>query len=216
MAGIRIKVTTPAVGDVFGALGGEGPVTEAQVVLAFLRGQINSSRWGGHYRAYLQHHRLSRRQLIDRADITDPAQNSERMKLLRAASGKIFRGFPGRITWIRRMIEASELGHLKYAKAEPWMELSGGTRWVADGARNLDTVPAGNDRFNVSAHVRAVIEALRTGKIFPELILVEGDSGDLILLEGHARATAYVADGIKAPVAAYIGSSPKMRQWLFY
>jgi hypothetical protein len=192
------------------------PATSEQVTLAFLRGQVDSPRWGRYYLDYLRRHRLSRTELIDRADLADGRQNAARAALLRAASGHIFNGFPAGTTWTRCTISASDLGRLKYINATPWTTLSGRTRLVADGARNLDSVPVKDGRFDVNAHVKAVMEALREGETFPELILVEGDDGDLILLEGHARATAYVAEGLEAPVAAFVGSSPKMRQWNFY
>ncbi|HZS64619.1 MAG TPA: hypothetical protein VFA53_09000, partial [Xanthobacteraceae bacterium] len=182
------------------------PATAAEVTLAFLRAQIDSPRWGKPYRAWLRRRGLSRRQLIDRADLSDAGQNAARVRLLGLATNNILNGLPAGTAWTRRMIAPAELGRLKYINADPWLSLSGRTRLVADGARNLDTVAAKDGRLDINAHVRAVMKALRTGQAFPELILVEGENGGLILLEGHARATAYVAAGITTPVAAFVGS----------
>jgi hypothetical protein len=192
------------------------PATAEQVTLAFLRGQIDSPRWGRHYLAYLRRHRLRRAKLIDQADLLDARQNAARTALLNAASGSLFEGFPGDTAWVHRTIPAAGLGRLKYMNSGPWLQLSGGTRRVADGARNLGSVMARDGPFSINAHVEAVIKAVGKGMPFPDLILVQGDKDDLILLEGHARATAYVAAQFKGHVRAFVGSSPGMRRWKFF
>ena len=192
------------------------PATAEQVTLAFLRGQIDSPRWGKYYLAYLRRHRLSRAKLIDQADLLDAKQNAARTALLNAASGSLFEGFPADTTWVRRTIPAAGLGRLKYMNSGPWLQLSGGTRRVADGARNLDGVMIRDGPFSINAHVKAVMTVVRKGAVFPDLILVQGEKDDLILLEGHARATAYVAAQLTVPVGAFVGSSPNMKQWMFF
>jgi hypothetical protein len=47
-----------------------------------------------------------------------------------------------------------------------------------------------------------------------ELIIVETNSGDLILVDGHTRATAYAVLSDRV-FPAFIGTSPLMDQWAF-
>ena len=192
------------------------PATPERVMLAFLQGQIDSPRWRRYYTVYLRKHRLSRAKLIERANLSDRDQNEARAALLKAASGLLFAGFPGDVAWVRRDLSALDLGRLKYMNSGPWLKLSGRTRRVTDGARNLECAAVMDGSYNIDAHVKAVLKAVRKAANFPELILVEGYDGDLILVEGHARATAYVAAQFTTPVGAFVGSSPQMKQWKFF
>jgi hypothetical protein len=63
---------------------------------------------------------------------------------------------------------------------------------------------------------RAIQDAIARGKQFPELIAAEGQNGDLILIEGHSRATAYVACCFAKNVKMFLASSPSMHGWVFY
>ena len=54
------------------------------------------------------------------------------------------------------------------------------------------------------------------GARFPPLILVTtGPSGDLVVLEGHARLTAYMLcpDRLPPELEVLVGSSPGMAAW---
>jgi hypothetical protein len=84
---------------------------------------------------------------------------------------------------------------------------------VADGAANIGTVEAPD---NVNAHVAQVANRVRQGEKFPELILVQTGDGGLIVLEGHTRATAYVAAPVREPIEALVGTSPRISQWAFH
>jgi hypothetical protein len=50
----------------------------------------------------------------------------------------------------------------------------------------------------------------------PPLIAAQHDKGDLVLIEGHSRATAYVLERYEGTVKAFIGSSLSMKDWPFY
>jgi hypothetical protein len=45
---------------------------------------------------------------------------------------------------------------------------------------------------------------------------IEGQDGELILIEGHSRATAYAACGFAENVKMFLASSPSMHGWVFY
>lgn len=199
-----------------------GAATEHEMVLAFVKAEIDSPRYSQIYRQKITAFGFSRTHLIESADLHNDRQNTERIKLLREVRGYganlyLFRGFPNDASWQRVRIDRRELKHLKYANHQAWVTLSNGTRLVRDGARNIDHIQvAENATVKINDSIKAVAEALRNGQSYPELIAVSGPSDDLILVEGHTRATAYVVSGYSQPVTLLVGTSARMSQWAFY
>ena len=86
-----------------------GPATENDMVLAFVRAEIDSPRFGGRY-----HHCLamlgSDCRLIDNADVMDAQQNAVRQKLLGCTRGygkntALFSDFPFKVAMLTRRRE---------------------------------------------------------------------------------------------------------------
>jgi hypothetical protein len=76
-----------------------GPATENEMILAFLRAEIDSSRFGTAYAQILSNSRIDRQWLIDRADLNSDGENRARKELLGLVRGFgndsfLFRGFP--------------------------------------------------------------------------------------------------------------------------
>ena len=193
-----------------------GAATADDVVLAFVRAEVDSSRFGECYRSVLASRGLSRAELIEEADLTDRAHNAARAQLLQACRGypnqALFSGFPSDTRWRRVEIEPTELHRLHYANYPDWTALSGGTRRVVDAVGNIDSSSDGKrvDPINsIAARLRAVHR-------FPELIAVEHGPQNLVLVEGHARATAYVAVRPAWNLELLLGSSAKLVNWAFY
>ena len=194
------------------------PANEDEVVLAFLQAEIDSARFGSMYAAILANSGFDRHSVID-----NPHRNSQRdngirgelLKLVRGyGSGQVlFTGFPPDVTWRHVSIEQKDFSKLRYAKCQPWIELSGGTRLVTDGAKNI---APGGPAEEAAVNIRAVVAELKRGKRFPELIGVEDQNGDIILMEGHTRATAYVLSPPAEPIGCILGNSPTMTSWAFY
>src|SRR5436189_6456773 len=84
-----------------------GPATENDMIAAFLRAEIDSSRYGRFIEPVLAEVGLDRR-IIDQPDLVDEAQNRLRKRLL-AFRGYpqefLFRGFPLDATWRRVGLE---------------------------------------------------------------------------------------------------------------
>ncbi len=121
----------------------------------------------------------------------------------------LFRGFPPDTTWRRVRIESSDFRRLKcISKDERWSDLTRGTRLIRDAARNLDDYP------ELAERVRAAIVRIEQDLPLAELIMVENESGDLILVEGHTRATAYAVLS-DHPFDSFVGTSSLMHRWLF-
>lgn len=195
-----------------------GPATEQDMLLAFLRAEVESPRFGEAYRSILSRGYLDREHLLDRPDTTDEKQNRYRREMLKAIRGYgagqlLFAGFPDDVRWQRVDLETGDFERMLYARFPTWLELSGGSRRVGDGVANLDTVAAAE---NANANVRALAARLVAGATFPELILVEAADDTLVLVEGHARATAQVLAGHTTRVPALVGRSQHMAGWAFY
>jgi hypothetical protein len=199
-----------------------GPASADDVVLAFLRAEIDSSRLGHVYAGILSNSRLDRRSIIDEANLENANDSRIRNEMLRAVRGysagqMLFEGFPNDATWRRVRLDKADFVRLKYANFQPWLELTDNTRLVLHGATKIDC------EYNLSplametrANVQAVAADYRRGKRYPELIAAESEDGYLILVEGHTRATAYVLSGLPAPVDILLSSSSQIRRWAFY
>lgn len=181
------------------------------MVLAFLRAEVDSPRFREMVSSWLDGEPFLREDLIRRADLSDPAQNAARRRVLRSfrgygADSMLFPGFPLDVTWRRVQLEQGDAGSLLYARWPEWVQLSLGSRRVTDGAKNGASNP----------NVVAVANRLRLGETFEPLIAVEGLDGTLILVEGHVRATAFVLHAGLDGVIVILGSSPSLSRWGLY
>jgi len=194
---------------------------ESEVVLEFLRAEIDSPRWSNHYPAALAEHGLNRTDLIDHADLRDKTANGVRRDLLGRFRGfglnrLIFAGFPDDIRWRWVRLSEPELRILKYANLPGWIELSGGTRLVTDGAKNLASMGAETIGSETKSIIESIAQGVRDSHEFPALIAAESNEGFLVLVEGHCRATGYVTAGLSGNVDLLVGSSPRIPEWKFY
>jgi hypothetical protein len=157
----------------------------------------------------------------------------------------LFMGFPADVRWRHVLLERRDFDSMRYSNYPTWTALSEGTRLVSVGAQKLckrlleqngnhpEQEPARlfsqtqTDagladfacmiiEFQGPQNVLEIARALRQGTVFPELIAAEGSDGSLTIIEGHARATAYLVAGFPANPRVILGSSPSIREWLFY
>jgi hypothetical protein len=195
-----------------------GPARECDVVIAFLQAEISSPRYADTCVLPLLHlNRLSRRDLIDFPDLEREADNAIRRAVLQryrgfGANTLLFTGFPSDVIWRFVEIEPKDHHLLLFAKEDSWITVSEGTRSVERAAGRIDRFeqPGTADR------VRAIQRDLTDGKSMAPLILVVGENGTLILVEGHSRATAYVGLNWKLNISALLGCSATMRDWSYY
>jgi hypothetical protein len=195
-----------------------GATTEHDMALAFLQAEIDSVRWRDHYAAALQQLRLTRA-LVDQADLSDERANRDRISLLAIVRGYranlyLFNGFPVDTTWRRVRFTQADFGLLRYGNRfanGDLFTLSGGTRRVVDAAANFSRTDTAT-----STNIRAVADAVRSGRRFPPLVAVDSGQGDFIMVEGYTRVTAYALVGSPPTVVFIVGSSPHIRGWVFY
>jgi hypothetical protein len=182
-----------------------GPATQDEMVLAFLKAELESPRFRGEYQ-------IDRLTLIDSADLQSSSQNTARLEALQSVRGALVLADA---TWRRVALEKDDLSRLKYLNHPGWIRLSGGTRLVSDGAKNVDSTQVPN----TNAYILAVANKIKTGdtypEAYPELIAVVGEEegADIILTEGHMRATAYVIAGWPGQIVFILGTSRCTHEW---
>jgi hypothetical protein len=194
------------------------PSSEAEMIALFLRTELRSTRWQDDLRVLMERAGLPDR-VVTAPDLGDDAENRARLRLLTQQRGygtrtEIFEGFPDDVCWQWMVITPAELAGVRYIEYDYWVELSGGTRLAVDAARRIR---AGVAPFGVpNDGLLRMAQAVAGGARFPSLILVTtGLGGDLVLLEGHARLTAFMLarDRLPPELEVLVGSSPTMTRW---
>jgi hypothetical protein len=198
-----------------------GPSSEEEMVALFLRTELTSTRFRPSVREVLTAERADERVVVE-PRLDDAGDNALRRRLLGATRGYgrdegLFAGFPADARWERVALSRSDLGRIRYIDYDYWVELSGGSRVAADGAANAR---AGAAPFGVSSDgFLELADALAAGARVPELILVTaGDGHRVVVLEGHARLTAYLVrpDAVPDEVEALLGTSEAFVGWGCY
>ena len=164
-------------------------------------------------------------ELIAAPDLTDPGQNTQRRRIFRHYRGygsgepSYLTGFPTKgVHWFWALLSPDELLRVRYIRYSYWTALSAGTRSPAVAA---ERIRAGIEVYGVSnAGFLGLADRLREGLRVPPLILATAlvaamDADALVVLEGHARITAYALapEAMPAELEVLIGSSPAIARW---
>jgi hypothetical protein len=200
-----------------------GAATEDQVILAWLQAEIESAD----FQAYIVGNppnpaNLSAVLKAARSpDLRDQAQNELRRQVITSLYGfgqgkGSFEGLGDDINWRRLKLTPAEVAEMLYARhGGAWQLLSPVTRKVAEGATNIGHVYTGDS-------TNMVVLSLASGlchsdKKVPEIIALKRPDGRLVILEGHARATAIVLEAHRFPhgVHAYVGDGASVAGWAY-
>jgi hypothetical protein len=200
-----------------------GSASDDQIILAWLQAEIESPG----FQQYLigepaNAANLSLALKLARSpDLRDPEQNGIRRQIITNTHGfgmgvGTFQGLGNDIRWRRVRLTVDEVSEMLYAsRSGAWTILAPATRKVAEGAVNVGHVFTG-DQTNM------VVLSLASGichadKKIPEVIALRRPDERLVILEGHARATAIVLEGHRFPhgVQAYVGDSPSVANWAY-
>jgi hypothetical protein len=125
-----------------------GPASEDEMISAFLRAEIDSSRYGNTVNMLSAEHQRSRA-LIESSNFRDFAENAARKAILARYRGYpnqlLFAGFPADAIWRRVEFDPVDLATLRYANTGPGSVLdclSGGSYRVTEGARRFTEDPS--------------------------------------------------------------------------
>ncbi len=162
--------------------------TEDEMIATFLRGELDSGRYGEKLRAVLARDGRGV-DVLRRPDLGNADDNGYRRRLLdehRAYERRegLFLGFPRDVDWFRAVLGRDEVLDILYIDWDWWLRLSGGSRRPRDAARRIraGAVPG------VTADEHEPLARVAQ----PELIAVTTPvRSPLVLVEGHFRLTAY-------------------------
>lgn len=197
------------------------PSTEAEMIAEFLRQEYASrERYGARIDACLREERTDA-SLITALELADPDANAARRRVFARYRGygtgepSYLTGFPDAgVTWAWWRLTPAELLRVSYIRYSYWTALSAGTRSPVEAARRIQ---AGIEVYGESnAGFLKLAKRLRDGWRPPPLILVTAaDEDALVVLEGHARITAYALapETIPDPIEVLSGTSPAIARW---
>ena len=198
-----------------------GEASEDQVILAWLQAEIESPD----FQAYLIGNppnpaNLSLALKAARTpDLHDETQNQLRRQIITSTYGfgtgaGSFEGLGQDLTWKRFRLTTDEVSEMLYMRRDgAWRLLSPVTRKVAEVATNVGHVFTGDS-------TNMVVLSLASGlchsdKKVPEIIALRRPDGALVILEGHARATAIFLEAHRYQhgVFAYVGEGASIANW---
>ena len=195
--------------------------SEDEMIAIFLQTEFHSSRFHQTLEALAQQEEIDP-YILQAPDWHNACENAQRRTLLKvylgySSNAGYLSDFPTNMHWERVMLTRQELEQVRYIQYDYWVELSGGTRLAIDGARNA---VAGKVVFRVNSDGLVYLaNELRKGARFPPLILVRKDiDAYLVVLEGHARLTAYLIapEYIPSELEVILGSSAQITRWGCY
>ena len=195
--------------------------SEDEMIAIFLQTEFHSSRFHQTLEALAQQERIDP-SLLQVPDWHDAHENAQRRTLLGVYRGYgrnagYLSDFPTNVHWERTTLTSPELERVRYIEYDYWVELSGGTRLAIDGARNA---VAGKVVFRVSSDgLIYLANELRKGAQFSPLILVRKDvDAYLVVMEGHARLTAYLIapEYIPSELEVILGTCEQITKWGCY
>ncbi|HEX6700270.1 MAG TPA: hypothetical protein VF101_06010 [Gaiellaceae bacterium] len=191
--------------------------TEAEVVAAFLRGELESSRWRDRLLALLREDDADA-SIVGNPRLDDARENDYRAALLDRHRGwlrrkGLFDGLPERIDWSRAALAPEDVLAIDYIDWDWWLTLSDGTRRPLDAAARIRA----NEIAGVTAEEHEPIAArLRSPEPPAELIAVAlPDLSRLVAVEGHVRLTAYALypEYLPEELEIFLGTAPDIERW---
>jgi hypothetical protein len=190
-------------------------ITEDEMILAFIRSEADAPRWAERYRGS----GLQADDAGPNANPDDAAQNQRRRTALAVARGfghdaALFKGVPSDVSWLRGVVTVDELGGFRHLKYPTFLQLTGGSRLVRDGADSTVTVRAEG----LSEAISDLAQAVSQGQRHPPLIGVAEDFEAVpVILEGNKRASAYVrALSPDEQIEVIVGVSPAVGTMIFF
>jgi hypothetical protein len=200
-----------------------GGASEDQVILAWLQAEIESLDFQQYIvgdppnPTYLSLALKAARS----PNLRDAEQNDLRRRIITKTHGfgegtGSFAGLADDIKWRRVKLTTDEVAEMLYAnRGGAWPTLAPVTRKVAEGATNVGHVFTGDQTNMVVLSLAAGI--CHSDKKLPEIIALRRPDSRLVILEGHARATAIVLEAHRFThgVQAYVGDSPSVASWAY-
>ena len=179
---------------------------ESEMVLEFLKGELNSDRFNKKLIKVLKQLNLDK-DIIINGDISNSYENNKRltiMKLFRGYPDKdLFNNFPTITKWKLSRLSSSDINNIYYIDYDYWNKFSNETSNPVEAAKNIRD---GMEVFNVSN--KPFFDGIKylENNAFPPVILITCNEEKYLIIEGHSRVTIYAFDPTRLEGAyAYIG-----------
>jgi hypothetical protein len=201
-----------------------GSATENQVILAWLQAEIESVSFQ-QYLAGEPPNPVYLAQALRAArspNLRDADQNELRRKIVVKTHGfglgiNSFEGLANDIQWRRARVTSHEVGEMLYASGHPaWTPLAPVTRKVAEGASNVGHVFSGDQTNMLVLALALRIADSNPPPALPEIICLRRPDSQLVIMEGHTRATAIMLEAHRMlQVTVFVGASPSVANWVY-
>jgi hypothetical protein len=190
------------------------PLTAADVESMFIRAELASPRFRDNLLRAAAALGVSETELHTPAIASEPLKKKRNAVLVLARPG-IMNTLPVDTTWQEVLLTAEEWGRMHYINDEPWVAFSNNTRLVSQGAFKILSEP------NRTIHQRVleIHEQIQHGKNIEKIILLADPKlTKLVIVEGHVRATSYVALGLAraAAIPVVLGTCQHPETWALY
>ena len=183
---------------------------EAEVILEFLKGEINSNRFSENLNGVLKELNLDER-IITCADLNNKEENIRRLEIMHKFRGypneDMFNNFPKITRWELSKFDSLDLNNCYFIDYDYWNELSNNTSLPKEAAKN---VLKGVEVYDVSneQYINAK-RYLENGGSFPPVVLITCNEEKYLIIEGHLRMTAYGLFSGFSKAYAFIGKCDK-------
>ncbi len=184
---------------------------EDEMILEFLKGEINSKRFNEKLYKVLSKLELNV-SIITSGDVLNSDENTLRKNIMKLYRGypdsELFNNFPKIDKWCFVKLSSEDIDNMYYINYDYWNELSNNTSKPIEAAK---TIKSGKEIYDVSnKQYLDGLEELENGKEFPPVILITCNEKKLLIIEGHVRMTIYALDRLKLDgTYAYIGYCKK-------
>lgn len=143
-------------------------IQENDMVAAFLRAEVDSHRFGPLLADHLRNKKISP-SILRKPDVRNDTENQIRADLLSESRGyrrnaSLFHGFPDDCQWKLVAMTKRDLDNVMYINYDYWVELSGGTRLIADAAKRIRSGKVKDEFIDDIGHGRTGAEARRPGR----------------------------------------------------
>ena len=180
--------------------------SESEMILEFLKGEINSNRFNNELIKVLEQLGLNR-DIIINGDISNQEENNNRLRIMSLFRGYpdkgLFENFPIIEDWKFMQLSSEDINNIYYIDYDYWNELSNNTSSPIEAAKNINN---GVEIFDVSNKpFLDGIKYLENNK-FPPVILITCNDEKFLIIEGHSRMTIYGLNPSKLEgTYAYVG-----------
>lgn len=179
------------------------------MVRAFLSAELHSPRFSPALKRHIRQLGLTPRSVLA------PATSARtRWSLLRRHRPGMMKSLPTDCRWYLATLELNDWSRVRYMNHPDWKRLSGPTRRVDQAARHLRS-RGEHDRLR--HRVEEMIVEMKHGQRYEPIILVTNvHRRRFVILEGHARVTAYATRQVKHEGGVIIGVTQKIHRWIWW